>query len=180
MQIDKYVEDKQQLDENTKKFYYDKVKDNLEAIKKADEKAKEIINNIIEKGNLVKSDIEYYIIENSTEIRIMRIPQIHDALVQLQGNLKNPNMRLEILNYLDVLDAPFRELSKDDIWTNKKQLKSILAIIDIHLEEIRKYITMLKAELMEISKFKNKFNILSEPIFIKIIIHYYDCFLSIS
>src|SRR5688572_15288984 len=115
-----------------KNFYYDKVKDNLEAIKKADEKAKEIINNIIEKGNLVKSDIEYYIIENSTEIRIMRIPQIHDALVQLQGNLKNPNMRLEILNYLDVLDAPFRELSKNDIWTNKKQLKSILAIIDIH------------------------------------------------
>lgn len=76
----------------------------------------------------------------------MRIPQIHDALVQLQDNLKNPNMRLEILNYLDVFDAPFRELSKNDIWTNKKQLKSILAIIDIHLEEIRKYITMLKAE----------------------------------
>ena len=50
MQIDKYVEDKRQLDENTKKFYYDKVKDNLEAIKKADEKAKEIINNIIEKA----------------------------------------------------------------------------------------------------------------------------------
>jgi hypothetical protein len=155
IKIDTYIENKRHLDANTKKFYYDKVKDNLKAIKTADEKTKEIIKNTIEKGNLLNSNVMYYIIEKSSEIKYARILTIHDALEQLKGNLKNPNTRLEILTYLDALDGPYKELSDEYIWTDKTKLNLIVRMIDIHLEEIMKYLTMLEDEYKNNSKSVN-------------------------
>lgn len=147
-EVHSYTGKRKKLENTTKKFYVNKIIENLLYIKHQDQKAIEVMNKFQKDSQPPDWETRFWIDKNVNHIRIIAIPEIQDSLRQLEGVLSYPNTRLEISNYLTVLNGPFEYMADDTNWPKKDFLVStVTSIVQTHLEEINWYIMLLANEL---------------------------------
>jgi hypothetical protein len=139
-QIKEYTEGKKKHDATRKKYYLDKIKDNLKYIKEQNQSAKNIINSFKKTRRLPDKSIWLDLVMKRHEIASMcKNDEVY--LEHLEPYLTNPQTAEEIMAYLPVLYAPFEHWNESEF-----RVEAADSIIDIHLPEIEKYLDLLSKE----------------------------------
>jgi hypothetical protein len=137
---------KEKLEEKQRRFYCDKITENLKYIKSAHEQIRGICDIIWNADRYPISEDDMDIVRKGLDIKIWRIPQTDDALTQLRYTLQDPEIWYEIRNYLPVLDGPYIEFQRLHERPDKRIAFGIVGIADIQLGEINKYLKLISAE----------------------------------
>jgi hypothetical protein len=142
--IDSYIEGRKKLEEGTKKYYLDKIRKNLEDIKKRNEEALSMITRLKDTGQYPDDDTWGWIVIQDSEIKHM-CDKTEEYVRKLEGNFKNPQINEE-MSYLSPLYAPFEHMMNPGFWDRGSHVNVIEGVLREHLRTIDNYLGLLSKE----------------------------------
>jgi hypothetical protein len=142
--IDSYIEGRKKLEEDTKKYYLDKIRKNLEDIKKRNEEALSMITRLKDTGQYPDDDTWGWIVIQDSEIKHM-CDKTEEYVRKLEGNFKNPQINEE-MSYLSPLYAPFEHMMNPGFWDRGSHVNVIEGVLREHLRTIDNYLGLLSKE----------------------------------
>ena len=144
VKIDSYIEGRKKLEEDTKKYYLDKIRKNLDDIKKRDEEALSMITKLKNTGQYPDDGTWGWIVIQNSEIKHM-CGKTEEYVRKLEGNFKNPHINEE-MSYLSPLYIPFEHMMDPGIWDRGSHINVIEGILHKQLRIIDNYLDLLSKE----------------------------------
>jgi hypothetical protein len=144
IKIDSYIEGRKKLEEDTKKYYLDKIRKNLDDIKKRDEEALSIITKLKDTGENPDDGTWGWIAIQNSEIKHM-CDKTQGYVRKLEGNFKNPQINEE-MSYLSPLYVPFEHMMDAGFWDRGSHVNVIEGVLHVHLRTIDNYLDLLSKE----------------------------------
>lgn len=144
VKIDSYIEGRKKLEEDTKKYYLDKIRKNLEDIKKRDEEALSMIAKSKNTGQYPDDATWGWIVIQDTEIKHM-CNKTEEYVRRLEGNFNNPQINEE-MSYLSPLYTPFEHMKIPGFWDRESHINVIEGVLHVNLRTIDNYLDLLSKE----------------------------------
>ena len=144
VKIDSYIEGRKKLEEDTKKYYLDKIRKILEDIKKRDEEALSMITKLKNTGQKPDDATWGWIVLQDSEIKHM-CDKTEQYVRQLEGNFKNPQINEE-MSHLSPLYTPFEHMMIPGFWDRGSHVNVIEGVLQVHLRTIDNYLDLLSKE----------------------------------
>lgn len=144
IKIDSYIEERKKLEEDTKKYYLDKIRENLEDIKKRDEEALSMIAKLKNTGQYPDDGTLGWIVLQDSEIKHL-CDKTEKYIHKLEGNFKNPQIDEE-MSYLSPLYTPFEHMMNPGFWDKESHVNVIEGVLHVHLSTINNYLDLLSKE----------------------------------
>jgi hypothetical protein len=144
IKIDSYIEERKKLEEDTKKYYLDKIRENLEDIKKRDEEALSMIAKLKNTGQYPDDGTLGWIVLQHSEIKHL-CDKTEKYIHKLEGNFKNPQIDEE-MSYLSPLYTPFEHMMNPGFWDKESHVNVIKGVLHVHLSTINNYLDLLSKE----------------------------------
>lgn len=142
--IDSNIEERKKLEEGTKKYYLDKIRKNLDDIKKRDEEALSMITKLKNTGQNPDEATWGWIVLQDSEIKHI-CDKTEEYVRRLEGNFKNPQINEE-MSYLSPLSTPFEHMMIPGFWDRESHVNVIEDILHGHLRKIDNYLDLLSKE----------------------------------
>jgi hypothetical protein len=142
--IDSYIQERKKLEEDTKKYYLEKIRENLEDIKKRDEKALSMITKLKNTGQQPDDGTLGWIVLQDSEIKHI-CDKTEKYIHKLEGNFKNPQIDEE-MSYLSPLYTPFEHMMNPGFWDKESHVNVIEGVLHVHLSTINNYLDLLSKE----------------------------------
>jgi hypothetical protein len=142
--IDSYFEGRKKLEEDTKKYYTNKIRKNLEDIRKRDEEALSMITKLKNTGQQPDDAAWGWIVLQDSEIKHM-CDKTEQYVRQLEGNFKNPQINEE-MSHLSPLYIPFEHMMIPGFWDRGSHINVIEGVLHGHLRTIDNYLDLLSKE----------------------------------
>ena len=144
VKIDSYIEGRKKLEEDTKKYYLDKIRKNLDDIKKRDEEALSMITKLKNTGQYPDDGTWGWIVIQNSEIKHM-CGKTEEYVRKLEGNFKNPHINEE-MSYLPPLYIPFEHMMDPGFWDRGSHINVIEGVLLGQLRIIDNYLDLLSKE----------------------------------
>lgn len=142
--IDSYIQERKKLEEDTKKYYLEKIRENLEDIKKRDEEALNMITKLKNTGQQPDDGTLGWIVLQDSEIKHI-CDKTEKYIHKLEGNFKNPQIDEE-MSYLSPLYTPFEHMMNPGFWDKESHVNVIEGVLHVHLSTINNYLDLLSKE----------------------------------
>jgi hypothetical protein len=142
--IDSYIQERKKLEEDTKTYYLEKIRKNLDDIKKRDEEALSMITKLKNTGQQPDDGTLGWIVLQDSEIKHI-CDKTEKYIHKLEGNFKNPQIDEE-MSYLSPLYTPFEHMMNPGFWDKESHVNVIEGVLHVHLSTINNYLDLLSKE----------------------------------